>query len=63
MNHLVTAQAAAQLILLAVYFMIAVRYVAPWLDSGEHTEATLRHETVGQGTASHISGHRLQEQA
>jgi NADH:ubiquinone oxidoreductase subunit 2 (subunit N) len=63
MNHLVTAQVATELISLAVYFMIAVRYVAPWLDRGEQTEATLRHETVGQGTASHISGHRLQEQA
>ena len=41
MNHLVPAQAGAQLISLAVYIAAAVWYVAPWLARRERAEALI----------------------
>ena len=41
MNHLVPAQAGAQLISLAVYITVAVWYVAPWLARRERAEALI----------------------
>jgi hypothetical protein len=40
-NHLVPAQAGAQLISLAVYISAAVWYVAPWLARRERAEALI----------------------
>ena len=41
MNHLIPAQAGAQLVSLAVYVMVAVWYVAPWLARRKRTEALI----------------------
>ena len=41
MNHLVPTQAGAQLISLALYVVIAVWYVAPWLAGRERADALI----------------------
>ena len=41
MNHLVPAQAGAQLITLAIYIMVAIWYVAPWLAGKKRANALI----------------------